>query len=75
MPGTDVSGAYTLMDRVRMEVADTGSAAGMTFSVGVTGWDGEESPSHVIERADEALYAAKEQGRNMVVAFAADVSG
>jgi diguanylate cyclase (GGDEF)-like protein len=40
----------------------------VTCSVGVAEWDGEESGASVVERADIALYHAKDGGRDLLVA-------
>ena len=42
------------------------SGTSVTVSVGVAGWDGRESLSAFIHRADEALYQAKLKGKNRV---------
>jgi diguanylate cyclase (GGDEF)-like protein len=39
-----------------------------TCSIGVVQWDGFESCDNLMRRADEALYAAKESGRNRIEA-------
>lgn len=38
----------------------------VTASIGISAFDGEESPDQAINRADQALYSAKEGGRNRV---------
>lgn len=38
----------------------------MTISIGVAAWRPGEDVEHVLKRADEALYAAKEAGRNCI---------
>ena len=41
----------------------------ITLSAGLTSWDGVEDITSLIERADQALYRAKESGRNRVVSI------
>jgi PleD family two-component response regulator len=41
---------------------------GETVSVGIAQWDGRQTPEQLIGLADEALYQAKHQGRDRVVA-------
>ena len=49
----------TAIDAIRLNIP-----SGQTFSVGLAQWDGSETPIEVTVRADQALYAAKESGRN-----------
>jgi len=46
---------------------------GQTFSAGLAEWDGHESASELVRRADEALYLAKDAGRDRVL-LAQDVT-
>ena len=39
----------------------------VTVSIGLATWDGE-APEDLLQRADEALYAAKDAGRDRVMA-------
>jgi two-component system cell cycle response regulator len=77
MPETSLSGAVVVAERLRVAVADepfilqdNGGKLPITVSVGiaVTGKETDTLES-LLKRADEALYAAKNAGRNRVVAF------
>ncbi len=59
LPATDAHQAAQLVDRLRAPVPDR-----QTFSAGVASWDGHESVSEVLQRADYALLQAKKAGRN-----------
>ncbi len=61
----DAASARVIAERLRGSALD-----GWTASVGIAQWDGEESADSVLCRADEALYEAKQGGRDRV-AFAA----
>lgn len=76
LPGTDEAGARHMGERLREAVqslgipnADLGVDAVVTISVGVTSIDHFRSDGAgcLLKRADEALYQAKENGRNQVV--------
>ncbi len=68
---TGPEAARQVAEKLRQTVKTTpladGRVVGLTLSAGVavtTGWD---SPEQLFERADRALYQAKEQGRDQVV--------
>ncbi len=78
MPDTDMSFAYMVAERLRQSVADAPFATGsaprpvpVTISIGVAASACGETPEVLLKRADQALYRAKRDGRNRVVADAA----
>ncbi|GAB4518022.1 MAG: PleD family two-component system response regulator [Parvularculaceae bacterium] len=80
MPDTDLNFAQMVAERLREDIADEpfplsdGRTIDITVSIGVAVMDGrrdEDTPQAVIKRADEALYDAKNGGRNKVVCQAA----
>ena len=79
MPDTDLSFAYMVAERMRLYVADRPfvlegleKSLDITISVGVTCSEGDgDTTAAMMRRADQALYRAKRDGRNRVVADAA----
>jgi diguanylate cyclase (GGDEF)-like protein len=71
MPETDLVGAHHLLDKLRSGGREATTEFGVTLSAGLTSWDGIEDTASFIERADQALYRAKETGRNRVVSIQA----
>ena len=74
LPGADEADAHRFAERVREAVAnhvyrDEANEVRMTLSGGVASFPGEgvDHPDLLIKRADEALYAAKQGGRNRVL--------
>jgi len=68
-PGATFAGAIALADKIREAVA-TASFPGtgqVTISIGVTEYRPGESLAEWTQRADQALYQAKEEGRDRVV--------
>jgi diguanylate cyclase (GGDEF)-like protein len=61
LPGTNLDRAQQMLERLREALPE-----GQTCSAGVCRWDGEESAESLTARADTALYAAKEAGRDRV---------
>jgi diguanylate cyclase (GGDEF)-like protein len=71
-PETRASAAELVCERIRSRLeseplARNGSAIGLTVSVGVTELANGDNLEAILARADEALYAAKSQGRNRVI--------
>lgn len=67
LPDTDAEAAVHMAERVRAEVASAPTPVPVTVSVGLATWAGE-SAEEFLHRADAALYAAKDGGRNRVMA-------
>ncbi|QJE74280.1 diguanylate cyclase [Aerophototrophica crusticola] len=72
LPETDLASAHLVAERVRAligatPVAHDALAIPLTASLGVAEWAGpEETLAGLLNRADQALYAAKQLGRNRV---------
>jgi diguanylate cyclase (GGDEF)-like protein/PAS domain S-box-containing protein len=70
--GTDIPSAEHFAERLRNRVADSkmthdGQNISITVSIGIAALEASDaSPEAAIKRADNALYAAKNQGRNRV---------
>jgi diguanylate cyclase (GGDEF)-like protein len=78
LPQTDLAGGAVLAERVRVAIEETAidvaadTALSVTVSVGVAALEGAaQTVEQLVERADAALYAAKDAGRNRVVSAAA----
>lgn len=79
MPETRLEDAYAIADRIRAQVAGTPftvmdgrESLGVTVSIGVAVTTGaDDTTEALLKRADEALYEAKQSGRNRVIARAA----
>jgi diguanylate cyclase (GGDEF)-like protein len=75
MPQSDTTGALQLGEDLRSKVAEgfpfAAEVDGATISVGITMFGGqhEGGAEAVLVAADEAMYTAKEEGRNRIVLF------
>lgn len=74
MPQTDTAGALQLGEDLRAQVAENAQlapeSAGTTISVGITMFGGGRGGSEaVLAAADQAMYRAKEGGRNQIALF------
>ncbi len=66
LPGCEIETATTIADRLRGAMPEA-----QTCSIGVAQWDGQETATSLVARADAALYAAKDAGRNRTIVAAA----
>ncbi|WP_419902446.1 GGDEF domain-containing protein [Kiloniella sp.] len=75
LPNTSLHDAASLADQIREKISKqvlknkkTGQGFGrITLSIGVSKYVREEPLEGFVQRADEALYRAKDQGRNRVI--------
>ncbi|MBF0225073.1 MAG: diguanylate cyclase [Desulfobacterales bacterium] len=81
LPNTDIENAYKVCDRFRIDLSlyDFSYESikfRMTTSIGIaTLKDAEfQSPQELVLRADQALYRAKESGRNKVITYEKNMS-
>ena len=77
LPNIHVEQAYKVAERLREAIAsivvltETGKKVSFTVSIGVTSSDISADVDTLIKTADEALYKAKQNGRNRVEIFTA----
>jgi diguanylate cyclase (GGDEF)-like protein len=62
LPGATAELATGVLERLRAV-----TPAGQTFSAGVAAWDSNETSEELIARADQALYQAKDAGRDRIL--------
>jgi diguanylate cyclase len=72
LPGTALANAVPLLERIRESVSQLGfhfrsMPVSVTISCGITALQPGDGAAEAFERADKALYRAKETGRNRVV--------
>src|SRR3954469_6238550 len=78
LPDTDERGAFLVAERLRRAVQRPFSEqpVPLTISFGIASWpEHGEDTELLLRAADEALYAAKDLGRDRTVIYSAEVSG
>jgi diguanylate cyclase len=70
--GSSPAEAHTVADKIRVEISQLGfhfhdQPVTVTASCGITNFIAEDTPDAAFDRADRALYQAKEAGRNRCV--------
>ena len=81
LPGMSVESAAKLAERIRLRMKDETTrryqnGPRVTASLGVASMlDNPKDPGNLNHLADEALYAAKQSGRNRVVSWASMIAG
>jgi polar amino acid transport system substrate-binding protein len=67
-PETDLYGAQRLAEAIRQKIErlDFGIPRKITISLGVAEYQDDQSVEDLVKRADDALYEAKNSGRNLV---------
>lgn len=78
LPDADVEVASRIGERIRAAIAahgfeHDGDRHSVTVSIGIASLHEDERRDHLIKRADQALYDAKDRGRNLVAIAADDV--
>jgi diguanylate cyclase (GGDEF)-like protein len=74
LPETDINAAIIVAERIRENIESQyifvgGKKVSITVSIGVSSYKfGDKTIDTIIQRADKALYQAKNQGRNRVIA-------
>jgi len=72
LPETNVDNARAVLDSMRGHIAALpfhfrGEPVSVTFSAGLAEFDGDDDEDDVFDRADKALYLAKDSGRDQVL--------
>lgn len=80
LPDTSVSQGIECLNRIRAVLAATSFDAiapglGVTISAGVTDLHPDDTLEVAVERADQAMYRAKQSGRNQVILGKVHASG
>ncbi len=76
MPQANLSAAFAVADKLRLAIAEYqfDKVEHLTVSFGVTVYDVEDDLNALLKRADDALYLAKQNGRNRVETLVRETS-
>jgi diguanylate cyclase (GGDEF)-like protein len=81
LPDTDLTIAWVVAERIRktfekeqfeFEAKDGAKTVSRTISIGLAGYELGMSVSALIKRADEAMYKAKSEGKNITIRYGID---
>jgi len=81
LPDTDLTIAWVVAERIRItfereqfefEAKDGTKTVSRTISIGLAGYELGMSVSALIKRADEAMYKAKSEGKNITIRYGID---
>lgn len=75
MPQSDLAAAKSAAEKLRLAIARHrfGKVKNITVSFGVTEFVARDDSNSLLKRVDDALYLAKQRGRNRVETLVADV--
>lgn len=66
LPNTDIKEASNIAQRIQLHLSTNNNEPKVTASFGVTKYIASEALDELLNRADKALYKAKENGRNRI---------
>jgi diguanylate cyclase (GGDEF)-like protein len=71
LPNLSIDDAYDKLEKLRktVEKTDFGEVGHKTISIGITSYAPDDTADDVFQRADVALYEAKETGKNKTCTF------
>ncbi|MDO8453729.1 MAG: GGDEF domain-containing protein, partial [Sulfurimonas sp.] len=74
LPETDIEGAYNFSERLRKEVFNSSvtiesQTIKYSVSIGIASLKEDKDVKTILQKADEALYEAKESGRNTTIVY------
>jgi diguanylate cyclase (GGDEF)-like protein len=71
LPETSIDDALKTAEKLRSAVEERPiiDEVGISISCGVVAWQQTDDDARILERADQAMYRAKEEGRNRVATY------